>query len=443
MRQSPGFKDKEYKGFSKMFFYSTRDKNNHKMVSETILQGLAEDGGLFVPEYFPQINLADLDAKLSYPEFAAKILADYFKGDELESQLQNICKNAFTFPLPVRKLNNNTYVMELFHGPTLSFKDFGARFLAECMSRLSKDRKTTIVVATSGDTGSAVACAFHKKSNVEVVVMFPKGQISKRQEQQITCWGDNILSVAVEGTFDDCQKIVKQAFTEDWWKTRAHLSSANSINIARLLPQLTYYAYTSWQFFLEHGEKAGYIIPTGNVGNSTAAFWAKNMGFPIREIALATNANRVISDYLATGKFEPKPSVSTIANAMDVGNPSNFERLSYLYNTLDDFKDNVTAYSVNDDEIRKIITEVNQEFDYVVCPHTATGYFARKELSSSPWIIAATADPCKFETIIEPITKTTLPVAPQLQEILAKSAKVVEVKADIKEVQKALENSSN
>lgn len=422
-----------------MFFYSTRDKNNHKTVSQAILQGLAEDGGLFVPEYFPQIDLASLNPKMTYPEFAAKILAEYFQGDELAPQLADICKNAFNFPLPIHQLNDNTFIMELFQGPTLSFKDFGARFLAECMSRLSKERKTTIIVATSGDTGSAVASAFHQKPNVDVVVMFPKGQISQRQEKQITCWGDNILAVAVEGTFDDCQKIVKQAFTDDWWKTRAHLSSANSINIARLLPQLTYYAYTSWQFQLQHGEQAGYVIPTGNVGNSTAAFWAKAMGFPIREIVLATNANRVISDYISTGKFEPKASVATIANAMDVGNPSNFERLSYLHNqSWELFKDNVNAFSVNDEQIRQIIQEVNQQYNYVVCPHTATGYFARKELSSAPWIIAATAAPSKFETIIEPIIKTTLAVAPQLQVLLDKPQYVVEVQADIKQVQHAL-----
>jgi len=421
-----------------MFFYSTRDKNNHKTVSQAILQGLAEDGGLFIPEYFPQINWAELDPQLSYPQFAAKILADYFKDDELESQLGEICQNAFNFPLPVKQLNDNTYVMELFQGPTLSFKDFGARFLAECMTRLSKNRKTTIIVATSGDTGSAVASAFHQKSNVDVVVMFPKGQISQRQEKQITCWGDNILAVAVEGTFDDCQKIVKQAFSDEWWKSRAHLSSANSINIARLLPQLTYYAYTSWQFQLAHNEPAAYIIPTGNVGNSTAAFWAKAMGFPIREIALATNANRVISDYIAQGKFEPKASIATIANAMDVGNPSNFERLSYLFNTWDNFKANVQAISVNDQQIREVIQAVNSQYNYVVCPHTATAYFARQQLSPQKWIMVATAAPSKFETVIEPIIQTKLAVPEQLQILLDKPQYLVETQADIKQVQQAL-----
>ncbi len=422
-----------------MFFYSTRDKNNHKTVSQAILQGLAEDGGLFVPEYFPQIDWKSFDPNLSYPEFAARILKDYFAGDVLENQLPDICHGAFNFPLPVVELEQNTYIMELIHGPTLSFKDFGARFLAECMTRLSKERKTTIIVATSGDTGSAVAGAFYQKPNVEVVVMFPKGQISKRQEQQITCWGDNILAVAVRGTFDDCQKIVKQSFGDEWWTNRAHLSSANSINIARLLPQLTYYAYTSWQFFLNHGKKAGYVIPTGNVGNSTACYWAKAMGFPIREIVLATNANRVISDYLENGEFNPQPSIATIANAMDVGNPSNFERLRHLYANFDDFVNNVKSYSVNDDIIRQTIQEVKRDFDYIVCPHTATGYYTRKQLDKDlPWIIAATAAPCKFETVIEPLLAITLPVAPQLAQLLTRDVQMVEVSADINEVANAL-----
>lgn len=424
-----------------MFFYSTRDKNNHKTVSQAILQGLAEDGGLFVPEYFPQIDWKSFDANLSYPEFAARILKDYFAGDVLEAQLADICHGAFNFPLPIVELDKNTYIMELIHGPTLSFKDFGARFLAECMTRLSKERKTTIIVATSGDTGSAVAGAFYQKPNVEVVVMFPKGQISKRQERQITCWGDNILAVAVRGTFDDCQKIVKQSFGDEWWTSRAHLSSANSINIARLLPQLTYYAYTSWQFFLSHGQKAGYVIPTGNVGNSTACYWAKAMGFPIREIVLATNANRVISDYLENGEFNPLPSIATIANAMDVGNPSNFERLRHLYANFADFKNNVKSYSVNDEIIRETIKEVKHEFNYIVCPHTATGYYARKQLAKdAPWIIAATAAPCKFETVIEPLLEITLPVAPQLAQLLDRDVQMVEVSADIKEVANALAN---
>lgn len=425
-----------------MLFYSTRNTNNKKTVSQAILQGLAEDGGLFVPEYFPQIDWKSFNGSLSYPEFAAKVLADYFNGDELAPQLTAICQNAFNFNLPLEQLNDNTYVLELFHGPTLSFKDFGARFLAECMTRLSKERKTIIIVATSGDTGSAVASAFHNKQNVNVIVMFPDGQISKRQEKQITCWGDNILAVAVNGTFDDCQKIVKQSFSDNWWTEQAHLSSANSINIARLLPQLTYYAYTSWQSYLRHNEKTNFIIPTGNVGNSTAAYWAKAMGFPIGEIVLATNANRVILDYINSSKFEPKTSIATIANAMDVGNPSNFERLSFLYNNnWDEFKTNVKSVSVNDDEIRSTIKEVKNEFNYIMCPHTATGYFARKQLDGKRWIIAATAAPSKFETIIEPIISETLVVAPQLQELLDKPSYLVKSNPEMKEIQDAFANS--
>jgi threonine synthase len=426
-----------------MLFYSTRNKENKKTVSQAIVQGLAEDGGLFVPEYFPQIDWKSLDKNLSYSQFASTILADYFVGDVLESQLANICQNAFNFPLPLVKLNDNTFIMELFQGPTLSFKDFGARFLAECMSRLSKDRKTIIIVATSGDTGSAVASAFHNKPNVNVIVMFPTGQISARQEQQITCWGENILALSVNGTFDDCQKIVKQSFNEEWWKQQAHLSSANSINIARLLPQLTYYAYVSWQYYLEHGTDVGFVIPTGNVGNSTAAYWAKAMGFPIREICLATNANRVISDYIASGKFEPKSSIATIANAMDVGNPSNFERLLHLHDSEHGkFTQNVNSISVSDEIIRQTIQEVKQKHNYIVCPHTATGYYARQRLSDKPWIIAATAAPSKFETVIEPIINEKLTVAPQLAELLNKTTHKVTINPVMSEVQQAYANNN-
>lgn len=410
-------------------------------ISQAISQGLAADGGLFIPEYFPQIDLASLNADLTYPDFSAKILAEYFVNDELAPHLGTICKHAFNFDLPIHQLDPKTYIMELFHGPTLSFKDFGARFLAECLVHLAKKRKTTILVATSGDTGSAVASAFYQKPNIEVVVMFPKGQISTRQEQQITCWGDNILALAVAGTFDDCQKIVKQAFRDKWWQARTHLSSANSINIARLLPQLTYYAYTSWQFYLTHNQASNYIIPTGNLGNATAAFWAKAMGFPIRDIVLATNANQVISNYINQGRFTPQPSITTIANAMDVGNPSNFERLSYLFNTWQNFKTHVRAISVSDTQIRQIIQEVYQKFNYVVCPHTATAYFARNQLNGQTWFIAATAAPCKFETIIEPLIQTTLPIAAQLQQLLTRPVQLLKVEADIKQIQQTLENN--
>ena len=425
-----------------MFFYSTRNQQQPQSLSQAILSGLATDGGLYLPEYFPQINLAELDPNLSYPQFAAKILSPFFAGDRLAPQLEEICQQAFNFPLVLRQLKPNTKILELFHGPTLSFKDFGARFLAECLTRLSTERKTTIMVATSGDTGSAVASAFYHKDNIKVVVLFPQGQVSPRQQQQLTCWGDNILALAVKGNFDDCQKIVKQAFSDPWWQSSSHLSSANSINIARLLAQLTYYAYSSWQAWLASGTTIGYVVPTGNLGNATAAYWAKSMGFPLREIALATNANRVIAEYLISGEYTPRATIATLANAMDVGNPSNFERLSALFKTPALFNANVTATSVSDAQISATIQAAYHESNYILCPHTATAYFTRAHLSTQDWIIVATADPCKFEMIIEPLIQTTLVVPAQLQSLLAKPAKVIEVAAELHQVQLAVESSA-
>jgi threonine synthase len=420
-----------------MFFYSTRNRNLHQTLSQAMLQGLAPDGGLFVPQEFPQINYTQLNPNLTYAQFAAIILAAYFYKDKLEPNLSPLCNSAFNFPLPLKQLNHNTYVLELFHGPTLSFKDFGARFLAECMRYLEQKQKTTILVATSGDTGSAVASAFHHKPKIEVAILFPYGQISPRQQQQISCWDDNILALAVNGSFDDCQQLVKQAFNANNYKI--NLSSANSINIARLLPQLTYYAYTSWNFYLQHKQAVGFIIPSGNVGNATAAFWAKSMGFPIREIVLATNQNQVISDYLKNGVYAPRPSIPTLANAMDVGNPNNFERLRHLYhNDYLKLKTAVRAFSVSDRQIRETIDNTKQAFNYIVCPHTATACFIRQQLDQQPWVIVATADPCKFDTIIEPIIKQTLPIAPQLQQLLNQPAKIITINPSLNELYTAL-----
>ncbi|EHL32258.1 threonine synthase [Legionella drancourtii] len=424
-----------------MNFISTRDKNLRKTLAEAIHCGLADDGGLFMPEQIPQIDLNYFTGELTYPLFAERVVHAFFKGDILEHSLSEICQAAFSFAVPLSPLNQNTYLLELFHGPTLSFKDFGARFLAECLNKIFDRRKTTIMVATSGDTGSAVASAFYRKQNIEVIILYPKGLISKRQEQQITCWDQNIRALAVKGTFDDCQGLVKSAFNNPYWQKHFLLSSANSINIGRLIPQITYYAYSSMQFYQQHQQTAGYIVPTGNLGNATAGYLAKLMGFPIREIILATNANRVIPDYLQSGIYNPRPSVTTLANAMDVGNPSNFERLQYLFTTFASFKNQVKAFSVNDEEIRKTIKTVYEHDKKIICPHTATACFVRQKLSSEPWIIVATADPCKFNTIIEPLIGTSVPIPQQLQLLLEKPTHILEVANNLNEIQEIILSS--
>ncbi len=421
-----------------MDFISTRNKELRKILSEALRCGLAEDGGLFLPEYIPQIALNSFTEDLSYPQFAERVVCEFFQGDALYDHLSAICHNAFSFPVPLSQLNTNTYLLELFHGPTLSFKDFGARFLAECLNKIHAHGKTTIMVATSGDTGSAVASAFYGKDNVEVIILYPKGLISQRQEQQIACWGKNIHALAVKGTFDDCQWLVKTAFHDPLWQKQFTLSSANSINVGRLIPQITYYAYSSMLFYRQHHHAAGYIVPTGNLGNATAGYLAKLMGFPIREIVLTTNANKVISDFLHSGAYTPRTSITTLANAMDVGNPSNFERLQALYPTFSLFKKNVSAFSVSDEEIQNAIKAIYTEYDKIICPHTATGCFVRQQLSSEPWIIVATADPSKFNTTIEPLIDSKIPTPPQLQELLAKPVHIIEVEKSLEGIQRAL-----
>ncbi|KAB8033696.1 threonine synthase [Fluviispira multicolorata] len=418
-----------------MQYISTRNSNKRYTLTEAIQQGLASDGGLFIPESFPKIDLADYNIEMSYIEFSEMLLKQYFKEDKLNFKLKEICKNAFCFPVPTVKINHNVEMLDLCKGPTLSFKDFGAKFLAECVNHISTNKKSTIMVATSGDTGSAVASAFYKKENTQVIVLFPKGKISKKQEKQITCWGKNILPLAVHGTFDDCQRLVKQAFQENWWQHTMNISSANSINIGRLLPQMTYYAYTSFQYYFKNNKPVGFIVPTGNLGNATAAFWAKEMGFPIREISLSTNANRVISDYLDSGIFSPRTSLTTLANAMDVGNPSNFERLTKLFPEKENFLKNISAISVSDDQIEQTIINIYNKYDKIICPHTATAFFAKEYKSDDSWIVVSTADPCKFDDIIEPIIRKKIPIPQQMQELLNKETKNWEVQADLKDIE--------
>jgi threonine synthase len=403
------------------------------MVSNAITKGLAPDGGLFVPEQLPTIDWQKWSTTLSYPEFSAQLLYPFFEQDTLASQLPRLSTDTFTFPISLQNVDDTTFVLELFHGPTASFKDFGARFLAQCMESIPGSQKT-ILVATSGDTGSAVASAFYHSLKHRVIILYPKGQISPIQEQQLTCWDDNVLAIAVHGSFDACQQLVKSAFQQPL----ENLSSANSINIGRLLPQMTYYAYTCVQFYRKHQTSPGFIIPSGNLGHATAAYWAKAIGFPIREIVLSTNANTVLSDYLSNGDYIARPSIQTLANAMDVGNPSNFERLHYLFPTFEKFKQHVRAISVTDAEIAHTIQTIYQRFQYVSCPHTATAFYARKKLNAQPWIVVSTADPGKFSTVIEPIIKTTVPLSANLRTLLNRKTTKIEINPSLPELMEYL-----
>jgi threonine synthase len=429
-----------------MRFVSTRDAHSTATLSEALQRGIAPDGGLYVPERFPRFAVADFDGAQSLPEVANRLLAPFFAGDPLEPEVAAITAEAFDFPAPIVPLPGagpDVGVLELFHGPTAAFKDFGARFLAACMARIPHRRTVTILVATSGDTGGAVAAAFHGRPGMRVVVLFPEGLVSPRQQQQLTCWGGNVAALAVRGTFDDCQRLVKAAFAEPDLRERFELSSANSINVGRLLPQACYYAYSSLQVFRRSGRPANYVVPSGNLGNVLACVWARAVGLPIGTVTMAFNANRTVPDYLERGEWQPRPSVATLASAMDVGDPSNMERLRHLFPEWRSIVEAVGATSITDDEIRARIQADYAALGQVWCPHTATAAetyarFAPARRAAGPWLLVATAHPAKFPEIVEPLIGAAVPVPPALARLLELPQQVTPVPATLDAVRRAL-----
>ncbi|MDG2154683.1 MAG: threonine synthase [Gammaproteobacteria bacterium] len=412
-----------------MRYLSTRNGPEISL-EDAIMSGTAPDGGLYVPANLPTFAPADFDGIDAIDHLAAKMLQPFFAGSVLENQLAEICTEAFSFEAPSRVLEeggSSLSVLELFHGPTAAFKDFGARFLAACMVRIAASRKLntplTILVATSGDTGGAVAAAFHGKPGVRVLVLFPDGRVSSRQQHQLTCWDDNVTSLSVKGEFDDCQSIVKELFADRALSAEHNLCSANSINVGRLLPQSVYYALSSLQHFRKTGEQSSYVIPTGNLGNGFACVWAKSMGFPIDRIVLATNANRTIPDFLDRGEWQPRASIATLASAMDVGNPSNMERLRSLWGEADSLNSRLSTYSVSDAQIREQIVAEHEHTGVAWCPHTATAFYVyRHHLTDTDraghWKLVATAHAAKFEAIVEPLVHETLELPEELARIL-------------------------
>ncbi|MFT6070873.1 MAG: threonine synthase [Bacteriovoracaceae bacterium] len=390
-------------------------------LSDAIVQGLSLDGGLFLPIEWGS-GLEKIKAT-SFQEYCLHGLSPFFKGDELEAELPSIIEKALDFPVSLNYYEENHAFLELYHGPTSAFKDFGARFLAEVLSRKAGSKKLTILVATSGDTGGAVASAFYHKPGINVAILFPKGKVSKLQEKQLTCWGDNVMSFRVEGSFDDCQRMVKEAFSNKDLRERYNLTSANSINIGRLLPQMAYHGYSSQLFFEKTGKRPNLVIPTGNLGNGFGALWAKKMGAPIDKVLLATNENKSISHYYQSGTYSPTTSVETLANAMDVGAPSNMERLNDLYPDLNELKKVSLSISVSDQEILEMINESFQKYSAPICPHTAVGLSAaQKLLEKEPYIISSTAHASKFKEVVEPAIGTKLMLPPKLASLLEKES---------------------
>jgi threonine synthase len=465
-----------------MKFISTRGACAPATASEAILAGLAPDGGLYIPESFPALSKEALEPGKPYATRVALALAPFFYGDRLEQGLPAICEDAFSFPVPMVDLGTTpAKVLELFHGPTAAFKDFGARFLARCMEALVTDQtddpaqtagnstadshksacdksacdksagdksagdksacdisgghKLTILVATSGDTGGAVAAAFHRRKGISVRVLFPENGVSGRQQKQLTCWGDNVRSYAVRGDFDDCQRVVKEAFQTPGLVGKYRLSSANSINLGRLLPQAAYYIHASVEFQAATGEKPLLVIPSGNVGNAVGAYWARMMGAPIGDIVMAVNANRTIPDFLESGEYRPRPGIKTIANAMDVGAPSNLERLRALYPDIAGFRREVRAWSVSDEQLRQTIRRVYEESGYVLCPHTAAGEWVRQaHFPDESAILVSTAHPAKFETVVEPLIGRQLEVPEALAALLEAPGSFETIKPELGEL---------
>lgn len=392
-----------------MYYYSTNDRNLKVSLKDAVLKGLPEDNGLFMPSNIPLLpkNVLSILDKLTFQEISFHVAQQFLEKEVPLEKIEEIVYETIQFKAPMVSLRNDIYILELFHGPSLAFKDFGARFMARLMAFFLEDEKKDLIilVATSGDTGGAVAAGFHQAKGVKVVILYPSGKVSKVQESQLTSNGDNIYALEVAGSFDDCQKMVKSAFLDPSLRKKLFLSSANSINISRLIPQIFYYFEGSKGFQAEN--KPSFIVPSGNFGNITAGILAKKMGAPINQLIASTNMNDVVPEYLNKGKYLSKPSVQTLANAMDVGNPSNFARILDIFNqdsegsTWNKIKSELKAYRVGDSEIISQIDKVFTNQNYLLEPHSSTGYYTAKKLrdegSTEPFIILGTAHPIKFK----------------------------------------------
>jgi threonine synthase len=425
-----------------MILHSTRDPSNQATFAEALTRNLAPDGGLYLPERLEP--WPDIDALLALPwaERCAEIVIRLL-GDEFDrADLASVAREAFDFPVPVLRLDARIAVLELFHGPTLAFKDFGARFLAR-MLRLEKERSrgsgpVTILTATSGDTGAAVAQAFWKLPGIRAVVLYPKGRVSPLQEKQFASLGDNVLALAVEGSFDDCQALAKACFADPALSAALGLTSANSINIARLLAQTLYY----FEVVAELGERPVPVIavPSGNFGNLCAGLIARRLGLPVRAFVAATNANAVVPEYLETGAWRPRPSIATLSNAMDVGIPSNWERIESLFEG--DWKALRAALrwgSLDDEGTKTTIRDLDAR-GYLCDPHGAVAYAVLRE-SLQPGetgLFLATAHPAKFKEALEPVLGREIPLPPALREVAGRPVLAEVIPADVEDLKRRL-----
>lgn len=409
-----------------MKYYSLNKQAPITTFENAVVKGLAPDKGLYFPEKITPLPQSFFDTidNLSHAEIAFEAIKQFVSSEIPEAELKRIVEDTLSFYFPIEKLTEQISTLELFHGPTMAFKDVGARFMARCLGYFNKENtnEVTVLVATSGDTGGAVANGFLGVKGVNVVILYPSGKVSDIQEKQLTTLGKNIRALEVDGVFDDCQDMVKRAFLDEELTSKMQLTSANSINVARWLPQMFYFFFAYKQLHNSHKDIV-FSVPSGNFGNICAGMMAQQLGLPIKHFIAANNANNVVTEFLKTENYQPKPSVQTISNAMDVGNPSNFIRIQEIYNQdFNELKNNLTSYSYTDEDTCEALKEMYNDYNYVADPHGAVGYLGCKDyLKTNPnahCVFLETAHPTKFLDVVEDVIKENIELPPQILSVM-------------------------
>ena len=429
-----------------MKYYSLNKTAPAASFKEATTKGLAPDKGLYFPEKIP-IHDTDFYADIqnySDEEIAFKIIEPYVANEIPATELKTIVEETINFEIPLKPINDEIFSLELYHGPTLAFKDIGARFMSRCLGYFVKNnnKKVTVLVATSGDTGGAVANGFYNVEGVEVVILYPSGKVSSVQEKQLVTLGNNIHAIEVNGNFDDCQQMVKRAFSDNTLSKKLFLTSANSINVARWLPQQFYYLF-AWKQWADKKNPPVISVPSGNFGNICAGILAHVSGLPVKHFIAACNANKVVPDFLTTQNYQPQKAIATISNAMDVGDPSNFVRILELFHhQFKDLKNTLSSESISDEETRKTISEVYQNENYLLDPHGAVAYTALKNFQQKhpqqKGFILETAHPVKFYDVVEPVIGEQIPIPKSVQELLSKDKLSISMEADFEDLKEFL-----
>ncbi|TXE05959.1 threonine synthase [Gelidibacter salicanalis] len=409
-----------------MNYYSLNKTAPNSSFKEAVIKGIAPDKGLYFPESISPLPTSFFDNidSLSYEEIAFQAIEQFVSPDIPETVLKTIIEETLSFDFPVVNISENISTLELFHGPTMAFKDVGARFMSRCLGYFNQDntKEVTVLVATSGDTGGAVANGFLGVKGVNVVILYPSGKVSDIQEKQLTTLKQNITALEVDGVFDDCQDMVKQAFLDDELTSNMQLTSANSINVARWLPQMFYFFFAYKQLHNTH-KNIVFSVPSGNFGNICAGMMAQQLGLPIQHFIASNNENNVVTEYLSSRSYQPKPSVQTISNAMDVGNPSNFIRIQEIYkNDFETLKSNLSSYSFSDDQTRKALKELYETYNYVADPHGAVGYLGCKayleEHPNAHCVFLETAHPTKFLDVVVSVIDKNIALPAQIKAVM-------------------------